>query len=514
MIRTYFLILCTLCSLTAHLYAQGDIILLRINNEDITRSEFETAYRNCVLSVNEKTGMKDFLPRFIDDKLKILEAKTMELDITPEFRMKMREYSEKLRVNSFDDGYSDIAFHDEQQKPHAMKRFSVMQIYKHIPQNCSTIALEETKRLMNRLYQQLAADSQTDFNAFVEEYSDHKGCFDIGWMERPVEFEQTVFSMRKGEISAPFFTPQGLHIVKVLDVKDSLPDDELNKELQLRLRRRYKNGTGIDFLQQLKNTYGYVPNQDGVNELLVLGKTGKELFTLNGRTYTGDDFSCFAEVTPKGVRRQFDDFVVKSLIDCEKERQEKEHPEHERLIKVYKETLLLSEIVRKEVTDRARTDQAGLSAYFSVHRKDYRWAHPRFKGMVLHTRDKSIISGAKKRVKKKPVDEWGKLIIEVYNSGAIQQVQVEQGLYKEGDNAFVDDRIFKKEHAVPPSSHPFTAVIGKKIKGPENYKEAPESLISDYEKFLEARWMKRLHQAYRVEINEEVLKTVNNQLLQ
>jgi len=504
-------ILCIYCCCAAHLYAQQDSILIRIDNEVIIRSEFEAAYQHSIFStVNKKASVRDFLSRFIVDKLKMTEAKAVGIDTTLEYRLNLQKYSETLRVNSIAEKYENTIFHDKQQKSHLAKRFSVMQIYKYIPQNCSNQELEQVNRLMGQLHQKLIDDPQADFNAYVEEYSDRKDCFNVGLMESPVEFEQKIFSMQKGEVSAPFLTPQGIHIVKVVDVKDSLLDDELNKELQLRLRRKYKNGIEAGFLQQLKDTFGYTLNKEGVSELLATGETDKVLFTLNGKAYTGNEFRYFAKANPKGTHRQFDDFVIKSLIACDNEKQEIKQPEYEQLIAVYKDSLLLSLINQKEVLSKARTDRAGLSAYFSVHKKDYRWDRPRFRGVVLHTRDKKILSEAKKLLKKKPVNDWKTFLLEVYNAGVVQQIEVEQGLYKEGDNVYVDDRVFKKENAASPASYPFTALIGKKIKGPESYEEAPETLISDYESFLETQWIKRLHHTYRVEINEEVLKTVNN----
>jgi peptidyl-prolyl cis-trans isomerase SurA len=504
-------VLCIMGGFAVHLCAQRDDVLLRINQEEITRSTFETAYRKSGLwAANGKKRAKDFLPRFIDDQLKIIEAKAKGLDAAPEFRLKVREYGDSLRMSFFTAMHKDAGSPDESQSSAPTKRVLVMQIFKSLPQNGSNLELEKTNRLMNRLHHQLTTDPKADFAAFVETYSEDKACSEIGWLETPVEFEQTVFSMQKGEMSAPFFTPQGIHIVKVLDVKELLPGEEGEITARLRMSRRYKSGVEASFLQQLKEAHRYAPNPDGVNELLALGKTDKVLFTLQGNVYSGRDFHDFAEANPKGIQRQWDDFVLKSLMDCENRQQYMNVSDYGQRIAAYENALLLSEITRMEVTGKARTDRAGLSAYYSLHKNDYRWAHPRFRGMVLHTRDKKIIAAAKKLVKKRPVDEWQKLITETFNSGTVRQVQVEQGLYREGDNVYVDHRVFGKGRAAPLPSYPFTAVIGKKIKAPENYKDAPPSLVSDYESFLEQRWTKRLHRAYKVEINEEVLKTVKN----
>ena len=68
---------------------------------------------------------------------------------------------------------------------------------------------------------------------------------------------------------------------------------------------------------------------------------------------------------------------------------------------------------------------------------------------------------------------------------------------------------FKKEKAEPIPSFPFTTFLGEEIKGPESYQEVRGLLAGDYQNYLEERWVARLRAASKVEINQEVLKTVN-----
>jgi peptidyl-prolyl cis-trans isomerase SurA len=53
-------------------------------------------------------------------------------------------------------------------------------------------------------------------------------------------------------------------------------------------------------------------------------------------------------------------------------------------------------------------------------------------------------------------------------------------------------------------------VKGKKLKGPESYKDVRGKVEKDYLIYLEKQWNDALKHKYKVEINEEVLKTVNN----
>lgn len=71
----------------------------------------------------------------------------------------------------------------------------------------------------------------------------------------PAEFEDTVFKMKPGEISRPFFTPQGIHIVKVLERKDILPFEDVKDEIIRRQTRRHGMDKGTESLvEKLKKS--------------------------------------------------------------------------------------------------------------------------------------------------------------------------------------------------------------------------------------------------------------------
>ena len=175
-----------------------------------------------------------------------------------------------------------------------------------------------------------------------------------------------------------------------------------------------------------------------------------------------------------------------------------------------RDNLLADRITEKEIEQRALADESGLRAYFEEHRSDYQWKESRYKGIVLHCVTKRIAKQARKFLKHLPENEWKDAIRLTFNVGSQPQIQSEQGVFAPGDNAYVDDLVFKKKDSTPVMSFPFTAVLGKKVKGPEDYREVREALIADYQSYLEKQWMSRLRANSKVEINQEVLKTVNN----
>ena len=246
------------------------------------------------------------------------------------------------------------------------------------------------------------------------------------------------------------------------------------------------------------------------DELLAKGSTSRVLFTLDGKAYGGKEFAGFAAVYPAGTRRQLEAFTVKTILDYENSRLELKHPEFCALVQGHRDSMLLAEITDREVGKRSVVDEAGLKAYFEAHRSDFHWDEPRYKGIVLHCTTKRVAKQVRKFLKQIPEEEWMDAIRLTFNAGDTPKVQAEQGLFAPGDNAYVDDLVFKGKDATPVLSFPFTAVQGRKQKGPDSWQEVREPLVTAYRNYLETHWVAKLRAAGKVEIDQEVLKTVNN----
>ena len=87
---------------------------------------------------------------------------------------------------------------------------------------------------------------------------------------------------------------------------------------------------------------------------------------------------------------------------------------------------------------------------------------------------------------------------------------VERGLFAPGDNAFVDNRIYKKGKPQSLANYPYWIVLGEKRKGAVRWEDVSQQMWADYYRDLENQWSHQLRRDFKVEINEEVLKTVNS----
>ena len=498
--------------------AQKDPVLMRINGKEVLRSEFERSYnKNGIRTGAGQRDLDAYVNKYIDFRLKIEAAEVAGLDTSRAFQKSQDDYRRCLIKSYLTD--EEMTEHAARQYYDKMKagghagRVHVKHIFKYLPQNISGHTLREMEYKMDSIYGALvqeAADTSF-FDACVERFSDEKEAFWVGWLQMPAEFEDIVFGLNVGEISRPFFTPQGIHIVKVLEQQEIRPFEEMKDKIIRSQTRRHGMDKGtLVFVEKLKKEYRYTPDKAGIDELLAKGNTSRALFTLDGRVYGGKEFARFAAAYPAGTLRQLEAFTIKTILDYENSRLELKHPEFRMLVQGHRDSMLVAEITDREIGQKSMTDEAGLKAYFEAHRSDFHWDEPHYRGIVLHCTTKRVAKQVRKFLKLIPEEEWMDAVRLTFNAGETPKVQAEQGLFAPGDNVYVDDLVFKGKRATPVLSFPFTAVQGRKQKGPDSWQEVREPLVAAYRDYLETHWMAKLRDAGKVEIDQEVLKTVNN----
>lgn len=496
-------------------FAQEDPVLMRVNGREILRSEFEYAYRRYAERSNARLSSKEYAALFAQSKLKVEAARAAGLDTTSIFR----KQQEKCRTELVESYLIDRQVMDSCARAIYQKmglkarsgRVQVMQIFKRLPQTITSRHLEEEKTRMDSIYRMIQNQPDLNFNRLVEIYSDDKQSRWIECLETTSEFENVAFSLAKGMASQPFFTPEGIHILKVMDREETAAHENVSARLMERLRRKeiLDKGTGA-VLERLKKAWQYAPNQAAMEELLAKGRTEQTLFTVDGQAYTGTMFTHFASSHPQAVKRQLEGFIAKSLLDYESRNIEKKHPEIPYALRESDENYLVEEITRQKIDLPAANDRAGLATYFKFHSSDYRWESPRYRGVVLHCVDKKTAKQAKKMLKKVPEKEWADKLRQTFNTSGEEKIQVEQGIFADGDNKYIDKLVFKKGDFDPLMSYTFTIVVGEKMKGPDDYREVIDRVRKDYRSYLDTCWMRELSESGKVEINQEVLKTVNN----
>lgn len=279
------------------------------------------------------------------------------------------------------------------------------------------------------------------------------------------EWEDVCYSLQQGQMSEPFQTRAGYHIVLMKERHKLEPFEEKKKELQEAL------------------------NKQGLQKMAFNNAIQKRINASNGKLTRED------------------------VLEQVQKEHESDDPETKNLIRDYHDGLLVFEVSKSNVWDPAETDTLGIEKYFNSHKKDYQWDSPRYKGFVFHTSDESLIKELKKDLKKYEHKNWRALIKQKYNSGDKPKVAVSYNIWKEGDNKIVDKYIFKKDDVKirENKTHPYLGLQGRVLKkGPEEMADVRAQATSDYQDYKEKEWLKKLRAESNIEIFDDVVKTVNN----
>ena len=119
----------------------------------------------------------------------------------------------------------------------------------------------------------------------------------------------------------------------------------------------------------------------------------------------------------------------------------------------------------------------------------------------------------KKLTKKLEPSKWATTIVTTLNNGENKVVKVEKlNVFKKGDNPAVDKLAFKQKDVEVKDlqDFPYTQVLGKVIKQPETFEDVRPQLMEDYRKFKEEEWVRSLRAKYPVNVDWNVVNTVNN----
>ncbi len=196
-------------------------VLITINDEDITVDEFLKVYNKNINLVQDdrQKDIDGYLELYLNYKLKLAEARALEYDQKQSYKQEYEGYRKQLQQKYLTD--KDVT---EELIQEAYKRTIEEVQAQHILVRTSTVqdtlaALEKLKVLRNRFLNE-------DFDLLQKELHDGKNIFveDLGYFsafKMVYDFENAAFTTSIGDVSQPFKTQFGYHIVKVLNKRRS-----------------------------------------------------------------------------------------------------------------------------------------------------------------------------------------------------------------------------------------------------------------------------------------------------
>lgn len=451
-----------------------DPVVMTIAGKPVLRSEFTYLYnKNNTGDVMERKSVKDYVPLFVDYKLKVQAAMDARIDTLKSFQKELAAYrDQQVRPRMIDS--TDIEAAARRIYENSRRRIDdngglerVAHIFVRTPQKASEKEQSACKERIDSLYDVLLKGG--NFSELAKRYSqDPRSAAqggEIGYIAKGQTFkevEDQAFSLDAGQISQPFLSPAGWHILKVEEKRKFFPYEQQRPIILKYIDRR------------------------GLRERIIT----KKIDTLARQQHMSTE----ELLARKRLEMTAKDSNLKYLIQ------------------EYHDGLLLFEISNRRVWNLAQMDSVGQERYYKKHKKLYRWDEPRFKGIAYHTRTASDIKAVKTSLKGVPFEEWAKTLDSTFNTDSVLRIHVVKGFFKKGDNALVDSCVFNVDTVAETiKSFPYRSVYGKKLKKPESVEDVRPQVIADYQEELEKQWVEQLRKKYPVEINEQVLATVKEE---
>ena len=322
-----------LCAFAITAGAQtSDPVVMTINGQNVTRSEFEYSYnKNNGDEVIEKTTVEQYVPLFVNYKLKVAAALDARLDTLTSFKQEFAKYrDQQVRpsiVTSEDVENEARKIYDDRQKMIGDKGLiRPAHILIRLAQKASSAAQDSAKARIDSIYACLR--SGADFADLATRLSQDPGSAKRGgllpWIcigQTLKEFEDVAFSLNKGEMSKPFLSPVGYHIVKMTDRKQLEPYDSLRANI-------------ITFIEKRN-----------LRDAIAQRKVSEMVKSSNG------------QLTAAEIMQQKADSLAK--VD----------EAMKYLIQEYHDGLLLFEVSNREVWEKAAADSVGQMKWYKKYRK-------------------------------------------------------------------------------------------------------------------------------------------------
>ena len=207
-----------------YLFAQlENNVLFKVNDSLVYVDEFNRVY-NKNLDLIDENNQKDFesyLELFINYKLKLAEAYEIGLQNDPKYKSELNKYIKQLQNTYLTDRDTEDKFLNEAYE-RTKSEVNVSHILIKIDENDN-----DTIKIYNKLNALRGAFSNLPFNDFRNKHQNDQELIieDLGYFsafKMIYSFENMAYNTSVGQVSMPFRSRFGFHILKVNDKRPSL----------------------------------------------------------------------------------------------------------------------------------------------------------------------------------------------------------------------------------------------------------------------------------------------------
>ena len=232
-------------------------VLFTVDDESILASEFIRVYNKNLDLVKDESqkDIDNYLDLFVDFKLKLQEAKKLGLDKKPNYIRELKNYRKQLAKNYLTDTNVTEALIEEayDRTAHEVKAAHVLvRLMENAPAQDTLRAYNEITALRGRVLDE-------GFETVKKEVHNGQTIFaeDLGYFsgfKMVYDFESAAYNTPVGELSQPFRTRFGYHIVKVFDKRKSQGEVEV-AHIMISKNQKSKDSTKQNLEQRINDIY-------------------------------------------------------------------------------------------------------------------------------------------------------------------------------------------------------------------------------------------------------------------
>lgn len=343
-----------------------------------------------------------------------------------------------------------------------------------------------------------------------------------------------------GDLSAPFATSYGVHIIKRIGytpLPDSITDELLQYEIRQKLMQDARlKASRESFAKDIMKKVGCKPSK-AWNEQELLRFADSVVVHADDETYcdnTPISQKVILQIASEQIKgkewlRYIRDARLSPELHQNENNQEmlQKYPAVASLnyyrahletynadfafqLKEFKEGNMLFDVMEKMVWSKAANDSVGLLGYYNQHKDQYTW-NESVDALVFNCNSPAVANEVQQKLKEGI--EWRRVLAmkqdEVQgDSGRFEMTQI--GL---GETAGSISGKFSDITVNQDGTATFMQYLGMHPKNEiRSFEQAKGLVINDYQAVLEQKWLEELRKKYPIKTNEAVIKAVIKQL--